>query len=173
MQQSRYVGVGVTPGISVARATLVSTDPTYIAQQITRMEAAIYGDPALAIGTAKELVETCCKTILKERGIEHANSADIPDLVKLTVKSLELTPHDIPETAKANETIKRLLSNLGTITQGLAELRNHYGTGHGRIAGTKGLSPRHAKLAVGATSTLAVFLAETHNEKPVDQRKTN
>ena len=33
-------------------------------------------------------------------------------------------------------------------------------------AGAKGLGPWHAKLAVGAASTLAVFLAETHNEKP-------
>ena len=105
-------------------------------------------------------------------GVEHSSSADVPELVELTAKCLELTPHDIPETAKANETIKRLLSNLGTITQGLAELRNHYGTGHGKIAGTKGLSPRHAKLAVGAASTLAVFLAETHNERPVNLTKT-
>jgi hypothetical protein len=36
----------------------------------------------------------------------------------------------------------------------------------GKAAGAKGLGPRHAKLAVGAASTLAVFLAETHNEKP-------
>ena len=55
--------------------------------------------------------------------------------------------------AKAAETIKRLLSNLATITQGIAELRNKYGTGHGKVAKTKGLSPRHAKLAVGAASS--------------------
>jgi hypothetical protein len=162
----RFIGVGVTPGISVARETLLSTDPTYIAQQITRMEAAIFNDPSLAIGTAKELVETCCKTILSERGVSHSHNADVPELVKLTSKTLELTPHDIPETAKATETIKRLLSNLGTITQGLSELRNQYGTGHGKVAGTRGLSSRHAKLAVGAASTLAVFFAETHNERP-------
>jgi type I restriction enzyme R subunit len=35
-----------------------------------------------------------------------------------------------------------------------------------KAAGTKGLNPRHAKLAVGAASTLAVFLMETHNERP-------
>lgn len=29
----------------------------------------------------------------------------------------------------------------------------------------QGLQPRHTKLAVGAASTLAVFLAETHNER--------
>jgi hypothetical protein len=75
-------------------------------------------------------------------------------------------PNNISDKAKAADTVKRLLSNLATITQGIAELRNHYGTGHGKAAGAKGLGPRHAKLAVGAASTLAVFLAETHNEKP-------
>lgn len=162
----RFVGIGLTPGITAARETLAGTDPGYIAQQITRMEAAVINDPSLAIGTAKELVETCCKTILRERHIEFSKNADIPELVKLTSKEPELTPNDITDKVKAADTIKRLLSNLGTITQGIAELRNQYGTGHGKVAGAKGLGPRHAKLAVGAASTLTVFLAETHNERP-------
>ena len=162
----RYVGVGITPAVSEAKQTLGGTDPGYIAQQITRMEASVQSDPALAIGTAKELVETCCKTILEARGITFSKSSDLPQLVKLTTKDLELTPKDISDTARAAETVKRLLNNLSTISQGIAELRNLYGTGHGKVAGYKGLGPRHAKLAVGAASTLAVFLAETHNEKP-------
>ena len=32
----------------------------------------------------------------------------------------------------------------------------------GKLNVNKGLQPRHAKLAVGAASTLSVFLAETH-----------
>ncbi len=94
--------------------------------------------------------------------MEIPKNPDLPKLIKITCRELELTPSDIPEKAKASETIKRLLSNLATITQGVAELRNHYGTGHGKSASSKGLSPRHAKLAVGAASTLAVFLAEIH-----------
>lgn len=162
----RYVGVGVTPALTAAKATLGGTDPGYLFQQITRMEAAVGNDPALAIGTAKELVESCCKTILEAREIPFSRAADIPELVKLVAKSLELTPDDIPDKAKAVETIKRLLSNLATITQGIAELRNHYGTGHGKTAGSRGLGSRHAKLAAGAAATLAVFLAETHSERP-------
>ena len=162
----RHVGVAANPAIEAARDTLGGTDPGYVAQQITRMEAAVASDPALAIGTAKELVETCCKTILHDRDIVFSKSADLPQLVKLTIKELALAPSDIPDTAKAADTVKRLLNNLATITQGVAELRNQYGTGHGKAAGSKGLGPRHAKLAVGAASTLAVFLAETHNEKP-------
>jgi hypothetical protein len=61
--------------------------------------------------------------------------------------------------------------NLATITQGVNELRNHYGTGYGKVAGTKGLLPRHARLAVGAASTLAVFLVETDNERSKTKTK--
>lgn len=161
----RYVGISAVTGVKATQQSLGSTDPSYVMQQITRMEAAIVDDPALAIGTAKELVETCCKTILEERHVEHPKNDDLPGLVKLTAKTLELTPSDIPDKARAAETIKRLLSNLATITQGVAELRNHWGTGHGKVARTKGLQPRHARLAVGAASTLAVFLTETHNAR--------
>lgn len=161
----RYVGTSVTPGVSAARETLSGTDASYVMQQITRMEAAVLQDPNLAIGTAKELVETCCRTILHDCDIEIAKNTDLPQLVKLTCKQLALTPQDIPNDAKASATIKRLLSNLATITQGIAELRNSYGTGHGKHSAAKGLATRHAKLAVGAASTLAVFLAETHKAR--------
>lgn len=161
----RYSGLFPTPGAAI-RATLAGTDPSYLAQQITRMEAAVVNDPALAIGTAKELVETVCKTILEARSIAFSKTAEMPELVKATAKSLKLTPDDVSDKAAAADTIKRLLSNLGSITQGVAELRNQYGTGHGKKAGTKGLGSRHAKLAVGAASTLAVFLVETHDEVP-------
>lgn len=141
------------------------SESSYVARQITRMESSIYEDPGLAIGTSKELIETICKTILKERNIAIENNPDLPQLVKLTAKELQLRPDDIPESAKAAKTIKKLLSNLATITNGIAELRNKYGTGHGNAANTKGLGSRHAKLAVGAASTLAVFLVETHEER--------
>lgn len=162
----RHVGVVSTPGIAVARDALSGADAGYVTQQITRMEAAVQNDPGLAIGTAKELVETCCRTILAERKIETPGNPDLPKLVKLTSRELELTPADISGQAKAADTIKRLLSNLATITQGIAELRNQYGTGHGKEATAVGLGSRHAKLAVGAASTLAVFLTETHRARP-------
>ncbi|WP_417910801.1 abortive infection family protein [Candidatus Electronema sp. PJ] len=159
----RAVGVIGVPGIAAVKQVLNGIiDTSYVARQITRMESSVVNDPELAIGTAKELIETCCKTILQARSVEFPNNADLPQLAKLTSKELQLTPNDIPDAAKASDTIKRLLSNLATITQGIAELRNQYGTGHGRIGTAGGLTSRHAKLAVGAASTLAVFLVETH-----------
>jgi hypothetical protein len=137
----------------------------YLADQIRRMETSVQDDPELAIGTAKELIETCCKSILAERGKPLPGSPDIPALTKATLKELELVPEGVPERARGQEVIKRLLSNLGTIGNALAELRGLYGTGHGKDGNSSGLGPRHAKLATGAAATLATFLFETHKEK--------
>lgn len=136
----------------------------HLAEQIRRMEASVETDPSLAIGTAKELIETCCKTILAERGKPVIGTPDISTLTKETLKELKLVPEGVPDTARGADVIKRLLSNLGTIGNGLAELRGLYGTGHGKHGSASGLGSRHAKLAVGAAATLTVFLFETHKE---------
>lgn len=160
-------GAGASPAIEFAHEAAARIDSGHISQQLTRMEGAVDTDPELAIGTAKEFVESICKTILDERHVEHDRNDDLPALVKKTTKALNLTADDISDTAKAAATIKRMLSNLGTIVQGSAELRNAYGTGHGKSKSQakSGLTPRHARLAVGAAATLGVFLYETHEAR--------
>jgi hypothetical protein len=141
-------------------------DTSYLSRQITRMEAAIASDPELAIGTAKEFVEAVAKTILDQRGIAFRTKDDLPKLVRAALKALDLRREDIPEATRSADTIRLVLSNLATIADGIAALRNTYGTGHGRAGGGgSGLQPRHARLVVGAASTLAVFLLETHESR--------
>ena len=133
-------------------------------QQIKRITDSVDTDPDLAVGTSKELLETCCKTILSERGLLFNENEDISKLLKNAQKSLKLLPDDIDQRAKGTEYIKRLLGNLGGIARGMSEVRNQYGTGHGKHGRSSSLKPRHAKLAAGAATTLAVFLFETHIE---------
>jgi hypothetical protein len=154
-----------SPSLGAVKPFIDVLNAEYVTQQITRMEASIVSDPELAIGTAKEFVETICKTVLRECEQTVSASADLPQLVKQVREILDLLPHDIPEKARGAETIKRVLSNLGTVAQGLAELRGLYGSGHGKHAKAKGLQPRHARLAVGAACTLALFLFETYQDR--------
>lgn len=148
-------------------------DAPHLQEQIERMRKSADDDPALAIGTAKELVESVCKTILRERSITTSPSPDIPELIKATREALALLPEQIPSNTKAADTIRRLLSNLGTIAQNLAEIRRDYGTGHGRDGKAKGLEPRHARLAVNSAVALVTFLIETHQSRPQGTVRTN
>lgn len=155
--------VGANYPIITAKAT-ITLDANYILKQIKRMEASIETDPELAIGTAKEFVETICKTILSELGEKFQDDEKVQNLVKMTLKKLQLAPDEIHDAGRAASITKTLLSNLASIAVNLTELRNPYGTGHGKAAQSKGLGIRHARLAVGASSTLAVFLFETYKE---------
>lgn len=160
----RIVSCVGMPSMQTIKETAVIFDSKHMLDQIRRMEASVESDPSLAIGTAKELIETCCKTILAERGKLISGTPDVSTLTKETLKELKLVPEGVPDAARGADVIKRLLSNLGTIGNGLAELRGLYGTGHGKHGSTSGLGTRHAKLAVGAAATLSVFLFETHKE---------
>ena len=137
----------------------------YVSQQINLMEASIENSPHISIGLAKELIETCCKSILDERSATYDKNWDLLKLMKETTKLLKLTPDDIPNEARAAGSIKQLLGSLSSVVQGIGEVRNEYGSGHGKVGKFIGLQPRHAKLAVGAASTLAIYLLETHEIK--------
>jgi Abortive infection C-terminus len=153
-----------TVSLDELKQTAVAFDAKHLADQIRRIEQSVDSDPALAIGTAKELVETCCKTILGERGKQITGTPDISILTKATLKELHLVPEDVSEAVRGGDVIRKILHNLGAIGNGLAELRGLYGTGHGREGRATGLKARHAKLAVGAASTLVSFLFDTHKE---------
>ncbi|HEX5933451.1 MAG TPA: abortive infection family protein [Pseudorhizobium sp.] len=160
----RFVG---TSARSVSRAKTVADalGAAWMQKEIERLEHSVERDPALAIGTAKELVESCCKSILTKRGVEVSKKADLPELTKILAKELRLVPEGISDEARGAETVRLILRNLGSLTQYLAELRGLYGSGHGRDGQYRGLEPRHARLAVGAAVAFIDFVTETHNRR--------
>jgi hypothetical protein len=140
-----------------------SLDSRYMQQEIVRMGNAIEKDPELAIGTAKEFVETVCKTILKERSVSFKDDEDLPKLVYLTFQ--EVKPMDGIDSKEAMELMKKTIGSLSTITQSIAQLRNVHGTGHGKDAGTIVLEPRHAALVVNSAAALTLFLYQSHKRE--------
>lgn len=159
--EGRTIGGGTPSSLSEARRVADVLQAGWLHQEIRRAEKALDDDPSLAIGTAKEMVETCCKTLLEKAGETDFPNDDFPKLVRRTVKQLSLTRDDIPETARGAETIKNILSNLSAVTGGMNELRNLYGTGHGRHGGYRGLEQRHARLAVACAIAFVTFIADT------------
>lgn len=140
-------------------------DRGHFQEYIERIKKSIDQDPSLAIGSTKELVESTLKTILNEMGLSFNKNDDIPNLLKQVQKALDLVPDDVDDSKKGSDIIKVLLNNLGQVIVKIAELRNFYGTGHGKEHVRKGLNERHARLAVGAGITLAAFLLETFELK--------
>ena len=167
--RSRFVGQPIRNhhhrSVSRARSVADALGASWMQKEIERVENAIDSDPALALGTAKELLESCCKTILTKRGVAFGKSDDLPKLTKALTKELKLVPEGIPDEAKGAENIRLILRNLSALTQYMAELRGLYGTGHGRDGKHKGLEPRHARLAVASAVAFIDFVTETYHQR--------
>src|SRR5690606_41021657 len=84
----------------------------YVTQQINLMEVSIENAPHVSIGIAKELIETCCKSIFDERNESCDKNWDLPRLMKETTKLLKLTHDDIPNKPKTANSIKQTYSIL-------------------------------------------------------------
>ena len=137
-------------------------DSDYISAQIDLMLNLKDGNPTEAIGKAKELIESCCKTILEFEGCTVDKDWEVPRLVDETFKHFHLMPKNISDDVKGAKSIKAILGNLKAIAQGVAELRNLYGSGHGKSSSYKGLESRHASLAIGSSTTLVRFLWDSY-----------
>lgn len=135
-----------------------------VAAQITRMETSVETDPALAIGSAKEFVETLCKGILSAKGEALTGGENLPQLVKRTRDALDLAVD-----RQTEETLKRTLGALASIAQGIAELRGRLGSGHGHHPAAGRPSTAAARLAVGSAITLGVFLYDVFRQGAVNQ----
>ena len=134
----------------------------YLVSQMSIMIPMQKENPTEAIGKAKELIESCCKGILEENSTVYDKDWDLTRLVKETMDKLKIMPVHIPDTVPAATSIKAILNHLKTIAQNVAELRNPYGSGHGKSPSFKGLEERHARLAVGSALTLVNFLWDSH-----------
>jgi|tagenome__1003787_1003787.scaffolds.fasta_scaffold20860815_1 hypothetical protein len=158
------VGDDGTPTIARSMLDIASiralADPSAIYEQLERIRRSVEDDPALAIGSAKELIETTAKVVLRERGLPVNETDDLPKLAGQAQTAVGL--HPMGSGPDASEGVRQILGAVTTIARGLAELRNRgHGTGHGPATARTGLRPRHAHLAVNAAITWCQLLLDT------------
>ncbi|MFF4285703.1 abortive infection family protein [Streptomyces sp. NPDC001633] len=140
------------------------TDPRVLHEHQNRVRAGLQKDPAAAIASCKELVESLCKIILERQGIDYPSGEDLPALFKRVTQLLGLNVDSVPEHAKASGTVTKILRTLTTTVQGLAELRNQLGLGHGRAQPSPAFE-RHARLALNSTVAVTEFLLDTWHDR--------
>jgi hypothetical protein len=114
-------------------------------------------DPAAAVTAACAVLESVCKTYLEEEGYPLPNKHVLKSLWSEVTARLGLTPKVV-----ADDDLKRILQGLYSIADGVAALRTHAGSAHGHsTVDSYKLAPRHARLAVHAAHTMAMFVLET------------
>ena len=136
----------------------------YVNKKIDLMHEYILKDTELAIGTAKEFIETVCKSILKKHNKTIDKNWNLGQLIKNTYNILDFKSQEANNPEKAENCIIQVLKGTTTMINGITELRNAYGTGHGKEADFITLESKYARLIVGMVSELVIFFLATDGE---------
>lgn len=118
-------------------------------------------DPEDAVTAACATLEAVCRSILVELGLPLPAKKEISSLMRAVQEPLGLSPgrNDLPDLIVQD--IRKVLSGITTTAEGIGALRTHGGDAHGRERGHRRIDPRIARLAIHASSTVALFLIET------------
>jgi hypothetical protein len=141
-------------------------DPQVLREHLRRIDAGLKSDPAAAIGSSKELLESILKAILEDSEVDFKPGEDLMGLYKKVQECMGLNAEAVPGDAKGSDAAVKALRALVTTVQSLAELRNALGTGHGPSRQSAALT-RHARLAFNSSLAVTTFLLDTwHERKP-------
>lgn len=156
-----YAGedAAVLDDLQAAAKQLVISDVTEHAARIRR---GLHDDPAQAVGSSKELLETVLKAVLDLHGTGPETRLGIPKLVKQANLALGLDAAGVRDDDPGAAHRRQLLGSLATIVNTAGEVRNAgFGTGHG-TSQAPALDVATARLVVAAAVAVATFYIEAH-----------
>lgn len=113
-------------------------------------------DPDGAVTSARGLLESVCKHVLEDLGIEYRPSDDLPQLYSAVARELNLAPSQHTE-----KLFKQILGGCHAVVEGLGALRNRMSDAHGSGRGAVRPARRHAELAVNLAGSMATYILAT------------
>lgn len=113
--------------------------------------------PSSAVTAARTLLETTCKTILKERKQTSDQSGNLQKLFKKTTDELKIKTTNV-----AGQSTYQIINGLVQCVNGISNLSNISGDRHGLAGGNKITDHSLASLVVHAAGTLSLFLVYVH-----------
>ncbi len=125
-------------------------------EQLDRLRRST-ADPALLIGTAKELLESVAKFVLEELGYPVGASMDFGQLWHVARERLGVLPQQVDPDVPGASSIRAIHQSTWQIAEQINALRNLQGTGHGRTLPT-GINEALALLVVREAASVAEYM---------------
>lgn len=142
------------------KQVLQDRDLAGVDKEFERALANVEKDPPAAITAACSILEALFKVYIEDTGIQMPTDQSLKPLWKAASKHLGLNPAAIED-----DDVKKVLSGLNSVVDGIGSLRTHTGSAHGHGRRTYRLQARHARLAIHASNTLVAFFLETWDDR--------
>lgn len=162
--------VGATVGAPSRTLDSKLRERDFVSVQIEfdRALASVDSDPASSVTAACAILESLCKILIEDEGLESPREQSIKPLWAVVQKHLRLDPASIED-----DDLRRVLSGLTSVVDGLGAFRTHTGSAHGRGRLQYRLESRHARLVIHAAHTLVSFVMETWDARRAERASSD
>ncbi|MFM9270966.1 abortive infection family protein [Halomonas elongata] len=166
---SRYnltyiTGGTVSDGASISSKTLgdliKGRDIPSIDAEFTRALSNVQSEPREAVSAACNILESIFKIYIHDEDLEPPQKQDLQNVWKVVRSDLGFNPNLIQDVD-----LQKILTGMLSVVDGIGAFRTHASSAHGEGRKIYNLKPRHARLAINAAHTMALFILETWDEK--------
>lgn len=155
----RVIGALSTPSVSLDQH-IKKRNIQSINEEFTRALDSVESEPREALSAACNILESVFKVYIEESSLEMPAKKDIKGTWKVIRENLNFDPSKVED-----RDLQEILTGLASVVGGIGALRTHASTAHGRGKVNYKVEPRHARLAVHAAHTLALFVLETWDSR--------
>ncbi len=131
-------------------------DVTAINLEFDRAINTVDSNPREAVSAASNILESICKIYIEQTNLPMPAKQDLKNLFTTVRKDLNIDPSVI-----ADQDLIRIISGIISVVDGIASLRTHASSAHGGGSKMYNLQPRHARLAIHSSHTIALFILES------------
>ena len=153
-------GTGTALPTKSLNQVLKDRDLAGVDKELERALANVEKDPPAAITAACSILESLFKVYIEDNSAEMPADQSLKPLWKAASKHLGLDPSSMED-----DDVKKVLSGLNSVVDGIGSLRTHTGSAHGRGRRAYRVHARHARLTVHASHTLVAFFIQTWDER--------
>lgn len=120
----------------------------------------VNSEPREAASAACNILESIFKVYIADENLSQPQKQDLQNVWKVVRDDLGFDTKLVQD-----DDLKRVLSGILSIVDGICAFRTHASSAHGEGRKTYKIKPRHARLAIHSAHTLALFVLETWDEK--------
>lgn len=155
----RVVGAMGTPTRTLSEF-IREGDLDSIDQEFQRAVQNAATSPREAVSAASNILESVCKIVISDEGLPMPSKQDLQSVWSVVRKHLGIDPSKIED-----QDLQQILTGLISVVHGIGSLRTHASSAHGAGKAPYRLEPRHARLAIHAAHTLALFVLESWRKR--------
>jgi hypothetical protein len=139
---------------------LKDRDLAAVDKEFERSLVHVESDSPAAITAACAILESLFKIYIEENQLDMPRKESLQPLWQIASKHIGFDPASV-----VDDDVKKILSGMTSVVDGIGSLRTHAGTAHGRSNRAYRIQARHARLAIHASHTLVGFFLETWDER--------